>query len=77
MSAIPPKADIGTQSRNVRFVPKADSCTATKLGRFDKENLREAVSGRGYSTDLAMTAAPRGVNLYRTLPKFNVRVSAS
>ena len=28
MSALPPKADIGTQSRNVRFVPKADSCTA-------------------------------------------------
>ena len=24
MSALPPKADIGTQSRNVRFVPKAD-----------------------------------------------------
>ena len=22
MSALPPKADIGTQSRNVRFVPK-------------------------------------------------------
>src|SRR5262249_7231492 len=30
MSALPPKADIGTQSRNVRFVPKADSCTAAK-----------------------------------------------
>ena len=29
MSALPPKADIGIQSRNVRFVPKADSCTAT------------------------------------------------
>src|SRR5215472_9266983 len=28
MSALPPKADIGTQSRDVRFVPKADSCTA-------------------------------------------------
>ena len=28
MSALPPKADIGTQSRNVRFVPKADSCAA-------------------------------------------------
>src|SRR5215469_4283384 len=28
MSALPPKADIGTQSWNVRFVPKADSCTA-------------------------------------------------
>src|SRR5262249_62408473 len=24
MSALPPKADIGTQERNVRFVPKAD-----------------------------------------------------
>jgi hypothetical protein len=24
MSALPPKADIGTQSKNVRFVPKAD-----------------------------------------------------
>jgi len=24
MSALPPKADIGTRSRNVRFVPKAD-----------------------------------------------------
>ena len=25
MSALPPKADIGTQPRNVRFVPKADN----------------------------------------------------
>jgi len=24
MSAVPPKTDIGTQSRDVRFVPKAD-----------------------------------------------------
>jgi len=30
MSALPPKADIGTQPRDVRFVPKADSCTAAK-----------------------------------------------
>src|SRR6516225_3831401 len=28
MSALPPKADIGTQSRNVRFVPIADIQTA-------------------------------------------------
>ena len=28
MSALPPIADIGTQARNVRFVPKADICTA-------------------------------------------------
>jgi len=27
MSALPPKADIGTQSRNVRFVPKAEICS--------------------------------------------------
>src|SRR6516164_4050590 len=34
MSALPPKADIGTQSRKVRFMPKADSCTAEK-GLFE------------------------------------------
>jgi hypothetical protein len=34
MSALPPKADIGTQSRDVRFVPKADSCTAAKRWRL-------------------------------------------
>jgi hypothetical protein len=28
LSALLPKADIGTQPRDVRFVPKADSCTA-------------------------------------------------
>jgi hypothetical protein len=32
MSAIPPKADIGTQSRHVRFVPKADILTAGCAG---------------------------------------------
>src|SRR5262249_12963441 len=31
MSALPPKADIGTQSRNVRFVPGRDSCSAAKF----------------------------------------------
>ena len=31
MSALPPKADIGTQSWNVRFVPKADICSAAKI----------------------------------------------
>ena len=30
MSASPPKADIGCASWDVRFVPKADSCTAAK-----------------------------------------------
>src|SRR5262249_48151062 len=30
MSALPPKADIGTQPPDVRFVPKADICSAAK-----------------------------------------------
>jgi hypothetical protein len=28
MSALPPKADMDQDGRDVRFVPKADSCTA-------------------------------------------------
>src|SRR6516164_9712686 len=35
MSALPPKADIGTQSWNVRFVPKADICGAANSSLFD------------------------------------------
>ena len=30
MSAIHPKADIGTQPHDLRFVPQPDSCTAQK-----------------------------------------------
>jgi hypothetical protein len=30
MSALPPKADIGSEQSDVCFVPKADSCTAVK-----------------------------------------------
>jgi hypothetical protein len=30
MSALPPKADIGTELRNVRFVPKADKVRRSK-----------------------------------------------
>src|SRR5215469_12195766 len=35
MSALSPIADIGTQSCDVRFVPKADSRTAAKSGLFN------------------------------------------
>ena len=35
MSALPPKADIDGCSPDVRFVPKADSCTAAKSVLFD------------------------------------------
>jgi len=35
MSALLPKADIGTQSRNVRFVPIGDICGAANGPLFD------------------------------------------
>jgi hypothetical protein len=35
MSALPPKADIVRHSGHVRFVPKADSCSAAILSLFD------------------------------------------
>jgi hypothetical protein len=35
MSALLPKADIDERDRHVRFVPEADSCTATNSGLFD------------------------------------------
>ena len=31
MSALPPKADIGTEARDVRFVPKADIGVESKF----------------------------------------------
>ena len=35
MSALPPKADICSAITNVRFVPIADTCSATKASLFD------------------------------------------
>ena len=35
MSALPPKADIGSARRDVRFVPKADSRAAANCRLFD------------------------------------------
>jgi len=34
MSALPPKADMGQQGCDVRFVPKADSCTAAIIAKL-------------------------------------------
>ena len=39
MSALPPKADIAERDRNVRFVPKADSCTAANQQRVLFDHL--------------------------------------
>jgi hypothetical protein len=38
MSALPPIADIGTQCRNVRFVPKADMNLATEGSWLHKKS---------------------------------------
>src|SRR5215467_97559 len=40
MSALPPKADIGTQSWNVRFVPKADIGEVYGTGHFRPRRIR-------------------------------------
>jgi len=40
MSALPPKADIGTQLRNVRFVPKADILRRSNRGSCYCKNWR-------------------------------------
>ena len=42
MSALPPKADIGTQLRDVRFVPKADIMHRSKKRRIQCAQRREA-----------------------------------
>ena len=48
MSALPPKADIGTQSWNVRFVPKAEItapswllCRRQSMRVRSRNNMRE------------------------------------
>src|SRR5215472_17427196 len=49
MSALHPKADIETQSRDVRFVPKADICTAaihlSQLTRRQATEICDPVRG--------------------------------
>jgi hypothetical protein len=40
MSALPPKADIGTQARNVRYVPKADISGGRSSNRLRAADLK-------------------------------------
>ena len=42
MSALPPKADIGTQSWNVRFVPEADIRGLVQLPRREQNRQADA-----------------------------------
>src|SRR6516165_3075362 len=47
MSALPPKADIGTRSRDVRFVPKADILHCGKERRYSITSSAVASSDCG------------------------------
>jgi hypothetical protein len=54
MSALPPKADIESRSRDVRFVPKADICsaairTATRSPRRREKAVIVALKGERLS----------------------------
>jgi hypothetical protein len=51
MSALPPKADIGTEPRNVRFVPKADILRCSKERRYSitsSANAKKFTVSRGF-----------------------------
>ena len=59
MSALPPKADIETQSQNVRFVPKADI-----HGRFCRQRLAPtncAIFRAVFSRERASDQVPRRI----------------
>ena len=49
MSALPPKADIAERHRDVRFVPKADSCSAAKRTVIRSPGRRERVGSLEFS----------------------------
>src|SRR6516165_7113473 len=60
MSALPPKADIGTQSRNVRFVPGAD---ILRCGRDRPHSITSSARAR---TD-GGTARPSALAVLRLI----------
>jgi hypothetical protein len=62
MSALPPKADIGAQPRNVRFVPKFD-CNRGLIGKNrgdDPEGLSPATKLGGARTHIAVPMLKEG-----------------
>jgi|307.fasta_scaffold08539_6 hypothetical protein len=46
MSALPPKADIGTRSRNVRYMPKAPSAKCRRVTCEDLVAVIERLFGK-------------------------------
>jgi hypothetical protein len=57
MSALPPKADIGTESWNVRFVPKADILRRSKMMPYS-------------ITSSAIESKPEGVSITESAWRF-------
>ena len=55
MSALPPKADIGTQSWNVRFVPKADILRCGKERRYSITSSARDSSDCGTERPMALS----------------------
>ena len=53
MSALPPKADIGTQPRDVRYVPKADILRCGKERRYSATSSASASSFAGIARSSA------------------------
>ena len=53
MSALPPIADIGTQPRDVRFVPIADILRCGKERRYSITSSARCLSWRGTSMPIA------------------------
>ena len=64
MSALPPKADIGTQSWNVRFVPKADKVHCSKIVRYSITSSARAISDCGTVSPSAFAVLRLIINSY-------------
>jgi len=74
-SALTPKADIGTQSWNVCFVPIADSCTAASNIAIRSPRGHEAESNVGTDTPIALAVfrlrVRRGLIRSRVIGRLN------
>src|SRR6516165_2068662 len=74
-SALPPKADIGTQSRNVRFVPKAAVSNRSKKALFD--HLVGAGEQRGRHSEAEGVGALEVDDQFELRGKLNRQVTRS
>jgi hypothetical protein len=58
MSALPPKADMDERDEHVRFVPKADICTAAKVGAIQYLFRHGRQSGSEYCGQVPLRNSP-------------------